>query len=242
MDRTLPKRAALLVAIVFSFAIACEVGAHTQDDAMADYDRLKASAVRIQADSKNGSGTVIASRQRKDGMWEIDILTAKHVLAQPKVKQEDTGLAIAITVTWWFFQNPSFEPVEFSQSGKILAVSTKYDLALVRMESRSKFPTVAAVGTIPARRGDRVFAVGSPFGIEPVVTRGFVSILYHDVPGDDERYLIADAPVWFGNSGGGLHNQNYEIVGVTAAMLGGVSHIALFSHLESILEFLNSPR
>src|SRR5215470_7001814 len=63
-----------------------------------------------------------------------------------------------------------------TQDGKIyiarvIGTDPKTDLALIKVDQRIGFPFVKLAESVP-RVGDRVFAVGNPFGLEGTVTAG----------------------------------------------------------------------
>ena len=61
--------------------------------------------------------------------------------------------------------------------------------------------------------GERVFAIGSPLGLERSVTEGIVSTKTRQLQG--ALYLQTTAQINPGNSGGPLFNLRGEVVGVT---------------------------
>ncbi|HWH84780.1 MAG TPA: serine protease [Burkholderiaceae bacterium] len=68
--------------------------------------------------------------------------------------------------------------------------------------------------------GQPVYALGSPAGMELTLSAGIVSALRHD----DARGLIAiqtSAAISHGSSGGGLFDEQGQLIGITAAFIGG---------------------
>ena len=61
--------------------------------------------------------------------------------------------------------------------------------------------------------GERVFAIGSPMGLERTVTEGIVSTKTREMEGD--LYIQTTTQINPGNSGGPLFNLRGEVVGVT---------------------------
>lgn len=98
---------------------------------------------------------------------------------------------------------------------KIIAINKFHDLALLRIddEGASKFKRVLLGDADPLGQGERVFAIGSPLGLERTVTEGIVSTKSREVQG--ELYLQTTAQINPGNSGGPLFNLRGEVVGVT---------------------------
>ena len=67
------------------------------------------------------------------------------------------------------------------------------------------------------RPGDRVFAIGSPFGLRNTVTAGVVSALGRDT-GNGVPMIQIDAPINPGNSGGGLFDMRGRLIGVPTSI------------------------
>jgi len=70
--------------------------------------------------------------------------------------------------------------------------------------------------------GDRVLAVGAPFGLSGSVTSGIVSAKGRSTgvgDGSYEDFLQTDAPINHGNSGGALVNTKGELVGINSQIL-----------------------
>ncbi len=98
-------------------------------------------------------------------------------------------------------------------NGQVLTVDRKNDLALVRILSSDRFPTLAFADRNNILVGQKVFAIGSPFGLSGTLTTGILSRVAID--GD----LQTDARLNPGNSGGPLLNSHGEIIGVNKAIL-----------------------
>jgi serine protease Do len=98
---------------------------------------------------------------------------------------------------------------------RIVAMNKFADLALLKIEDRDAPSFVPAMLASPGNLsvGDRVFAIGSPLGLERTVTEGIVSTKTRQMQG--ELYLQTTAQINPGNSGGPLFNLRGEVVGVT---------------------------
>lgn len=98
---------------------------------------------------------------------------------------------------------------------KIVAMNKFKDLALLKIEEEDvpdfKFVRLAQPDGLAV--GERVFAIGSPLGLERTVTEGIVSTKTRAIEG--ELYLQTTAQINPGNSGGPLFNLKGEVVGVT---------------------------
>ena len=79
----------------------------------------------------------------------------------------------------------------------------KADMALLRIDAGHDLPFVQFSDSDKMRVGDKVFAIGSPFGFDSSVTSGIISALHRNImesPFDD--YLQTDTAINHGNSGG----------------------------------------
>ncbi len=98
---------------------------------------------------------------------------------------------------------------------KIIAMNKFEDLALLKIDDKDapKFVRVLIGDSDALSVGDKVFAVGSPLGLERTVTEGILSTKTRQLQG--ELYLQTTAQINPGNSGGPLFNLSGEVVGVT---------------------------
>jgi serine protease Do len=109
----------------------------------------------------------------------------------------------------------------------------KTDLAIVRIDTKGKTLPYLELGDSEAMQiGDRVLAVGAPFGLRGTVTAGIVSgkgrnglnmNMYED-------FLQTDAAINPGNSGGPLVNLEGKVIGINAAIktrTGGFQGVGL---------------
>ena len=105
---------------------------------------------------------------------------------------------------------------------KILAMSRREDLALLKIEPKEKgrkFAFVPVGESQALKAGDAIFAVGNPYGLDRTLSEGVISVAARA----DESGLSLQhtAPINPGNSGGPLFNLRGEVVGVNARKVGG---------------------
>ena len=103
----------------------------------------------------------------------------------------------------------------YRMDARILTRDDGRDLCLLFVDELSK-PPAAPVATAGAAKeltvGEEVFAIGAPEGLELSMSRGIVSQLR----GKRAAPLVqTDAAISPGSSGGGLFNENAELVGIT---------------------------
>jgi serine protease Do len=103
-------------------------------------------------------------------------------------------------------------------TAKVVGADRRTDVALIKVDGRSDFPTVKFAERIP-RVGDWVLAVGNPFGLGGTVTAGIVSARGRDIGSSAyDDFLQIDAPVNVGNSGGPSFNIEGDVIGVNTAI------------------------
>jgi serine protease Do len=95
------------------------------------------------------------------------------------------------------------------------------DLAIVRVKTSSKLPALKFGDSSQMEIGDRVLAVGAPFGLTGSVTNGIISAKGRALSGKYDDYLQTDAAINPGNSGGPLVNVAGEVVGINSAIKSG---------------------
>ncbi len=95
----------------------------------------------------------------------------------------------------------------------------KTDLAIVRIASKEPLPFLKFGDSSAMEIGDRVLAIGAPFGLTGTVTCGIVSAKGRNIHLNMyEDFLQTDAAINPGNSGGPLVNLNGEVIGVNSAI------------------------
>jgi S1-C subfamily serine protease len=102
----------------------------------------------------------------------------------------------------------------------LVGASPDHDLAVLRLNV-STSPTPVDIGTSQDLRvGQKVFAIGNPFGLDWTLTTGIISALDRSLPAQDDRTLIEhlDAAINPGNSGGPLLDSAGRLIGVNTAI------------------------
>ena len=97
------------------------------------------------------------------------------------------------------------------------------DLAVIKVDPGDKPLKAITLGDSDKLKiGEKVLAVGNPFGLGQTLTSGIVSMTGRTIKDDGQvlRNLIqTDAPINPGNSGGALINLDGELVGLCTAIL-----------------------
>ena len=98
------------------------------------------------------------------------------------------------------------------------------DIAILKVKTDKKLPFVQWGDSDKIRTGDRIIAIGNPFGLGGTVTSGIVSHLGRDIgegaqSGDIiEGYIQTDASINLGNSGGPMFDMAGKVIGVNTAI------------------------
>jgi S1-C subfamily serine protease len=99
---------------------------------------------------------------------------------------------------------------------RVLAVDKSHDLALIKIDAPNLTP-VTLSDSRSLMVGQRVYAIGNPFGLNGTMTRGIISAIrsIRGPNGPIEDAIQTDAAVNPGNSGGPLLNSRGEVIGIT---------------------------
>ena len=100
---------------------------------------------------------------------------------------------------------------------QVIGVDKNHDLALLKIAAPNLVPAVLSdSGGLVV--GQRVYAIGNPFGLSGTMTRGIISAI-RSIRGPQnnpiEDAIQTDAAVNPGNSGGPLLNSRGEVIGIT---------------------------
>jgi putative serine protease PepD len=154
------------------------------------------SVVQVQSSSGQGSGVIV----EPSGL----VVTNNHVI------QGDSTVTLVTSD-------------DRRVSATVIAADERQDLAILRPEGAvGRGAELADEADGGLRQGDRVFAIGSPFGLQGTVTAGVVSAVGRT---NDEGVpmIQIDAPINPGNSGGGLFDLRGRLVGIPTSILGPIS-------------------
>ena len=102
---------------------------------------------------------------------------------------------------------------------QVIGTDPDTDLAILRI-NLERLPVIALGNSDTAQVGDRVLAIGNPFGVGQTVTSGIVSALGRNQLGINtfENFIQTDAAINPGNSGGALVDVNGNLIGINTAI------------------------
>jgi S1-C subfamily serine protease len=105
----------------------------------------------------------------------------------------------------------------------LVGASPEHDIAVLKIGIGFKGPRPIPVGTSgDLKVGQRVYAIGNPFGLDWTLTSGIVSALNRSLNEDDgsllEHLIQTDAAINPGNSGGPLLDSAGRLIGMNSAI------------------------
>lgn len=185
-------------------------------------DELGEAVVLIRTPIGLGSGFLI----HPDGY----IVTNDHVVAGER----------QISVTQFKGTGAKMTKQNFDNV-KIVASGGNLDLALLKIEGENpgfSFPYVTLGASPNLKQGERVFAIGSPLGLERSVSEGIVSLRNRII--SDRLHVQTTAEISPGNSGGPLFNYRGEVVGVNnmKVVAQGAEGLGFSIPVDSLKTFL----
>ena len=163
------------------------------------YNQTIDSVVAVRTDSGQGSGFVYQIGENNSTSY---IVTNAHVV----------GSAESILVGF---------AGEESKLGTVVGRDRSTDLAVIRVNETPGYVEALSVADAPPKHGNKVAAIGNPFGLEETFTHGIVSGLNRSMPTQlgftIPNVVQTDAPINPGNSGGPLVRCDGTVVGVNSA-------------------------
>ena len=127
---------------------------------------------------------------------------------------------------------------------KILYSEPENDLALLKIEPRKKLPFLRLGDSDNLQVGQKVLAIGNPFGLEGTLTTGIISSLHRSVGAEDgqgmDDMVQTDAAINPGNSGGPLLDSQGNVIGINTMIVGaanvGIGFALPINRAKTLLE------
>jgi S1-C subfamily serine protease len=106
---------------------------------------------------------------------------------------------------------------------KLIGADSRNDVAMIKVDTKGKKLVALPLGDSSALQvGQKVIAIGNPFGFQSTLTTGVVSALGRTVQTSQTTYIDeaiqTDAAINRGNSGGPLINSHGEVIGINSAI------------------------
>lgn len=184
------------------------------------YEKVAPCVVMVMADIKQGASSGTGVIIDPSGV----ILTSKHVIGEAQ--------KVKISV-----------PSGYRYSADVIAITGKNDdLAILKINPVEKLQFARLGDSNNVKVGQKVLAIGNPFGFERTLTTGIISRI------DPVQHRIqTDAAINSGCSGGPLLNSLGEVIGINQSIYNpdntksniGISFAVPVNTAKSLLKNLN---
>lgn len=187
----MPKKIIIIICLLFSIPASAQNFSQDEITNITVYEKINPAIVAIEATLGEGFSAGTGCIIRNDGI----ILTGSHVV-------EDAN-EIEITT----FDGKTYKANVIAKMGK------NKDLALLKINSKEKFKTVSFGDSEQIKVGQKVLAIGNPFGFNGTLTSGIVSRIDYA-----KGRIQTDAAINPGCSGGPLVNSQGEVIGISQSI------------------------
>ncbi len=171
------------------------------------YERINPAVVSISIEQKVRN----TDQQQEAGAGSGFVIDKEgHIVTNNHVVAEADGLLVT-------FSDGT------TTSAEVIGRDPDADLALIKVNlPAEQLVPVELADSDLVRVGERVVAIGNPFGLEGTMTLGIVSALGRTLPGESSysnpEIIQTDAAINPGNSGGPLLDTQGRVVGVNTAI------------------------
>jgi S1-C subfamily serine protease len=193
-----------------------------------------------------GAGSLDAEEQNNIGVYRKNIPSVVNVTSKAvtfdffygAVPQEGQGSGFVIDKEGHILTNyhviADARQVEVTlynrkkYRAKIVGTDRAHDLAIVQIEAPNLTPAVLG-DSRNLQVGQKVYAIGNPFGLSGTLTTGIVSSIRSVREPDGMQIddaIQTDAAINPGNSGGPLMNWRGEVIGINTMIYSGVGQSA----------------
>jgi S1-C subfamily serine protease len=174
-------------------------------------------------ESWKGSVVYISTSERVMDFWTRDVMSVPRGTGSGFVWDEQGHIVTNVHV----IAGAAAATVKLADGrdypATLVGASPAHDIAVLKIEPTGKAVVPVAIGVSDDLRvGQKVFAIGNPFGLDWTLTTGIVSALDRSLDSESGsviRHLIqTDAAINPGNSGGPLLDSAGRLIGVNTAI------------------------
>ena len=98
----------------------------------------------------------------------------------------------------------------------IIGIDKNADIAVLKISAEDELKPINIADSDNLKVGDRVLAIGNPYGIGISVSNGIISATGRDYGNPYLQLIQTDAAINPGNSGGALINENGNLIGINS--------------------------
>ncbi len=98
----------------------------------------------------------------------------------------------------------------------VIGIDKNTDIAVLKIQSDEILEPISFADSDNLKIGDRVLAIGNPYGIGISVSNGIISATGRDYGNPYLQLIQTDAAINPGNSGGALINENGNLIGINS--------------------------
>lgn len=175
-------------------------------------------------ESARGSVVFISTAQRVRDAWTRNVFTVPRGNGSGFI-WDDAG---HVVTNYHVIEGASQATVKLADGrdyqAALVGASPAHDIAVLRIGVGFRRPPPVPVGTShDLKVGQKVFAIGNPFGLDWTLTSGIVSALDRSLAGEPGRPTIqhliqTDTAINPGNSGGPLLDSAGRLIGINTAI------------------------
>ena len=170
-----------------------------EKSAVSIYEEINPAIVTVDSQLSDGLSCGTGCIIDKSGV----ILTSAHVI--------DVGNAVVVTTN----NGQNYDAKVLKRLGE------NKDIALPKIDAKKDFKTVKLGNSEKIKVGEKVLAIGNPFGFSGTLTQGIISRIDYT-----KNRIQTDAAINPGSSGGPLLNTKGEIIGINQAIYNPDNNIS----------------
>ena len=170
-----------------------------------------------------GSVVYISTSERVMDFWTRDVMSVPRGTGSGFVWDEQGHIVTNVHVIAGAAEATVKLADGRDYQATLVGASPAHDIAVLKIAPTGKAVVPVAIGTSDDLRvGQKVFAIGNPFGLDWTLTTGIVSALDRSLDSESGsviRHLVqTDAAINPGNSGGPLLDSAGRLIGVNTAI------------------------
>ena len=189
----------LIMLIICMSSMPIQAFSYKSTNAVSIYERINPAIVSVDSQLSDGLSCGTGCIIDKSGI----ILTSAHVI--------DIGKTVVVTMSNG--QNYNAKVIKHLGDNK--------DIALLKIDTDLNLKTVKLGNSEKIKVGEKVLAIGNPFGFNGTLTQGIISRIDYA-----KNRIQTDAAINPGSSGGPLLNTKGEIIGINQAIYNPDNNIS----------------